>query len=434
VARTADRTVTLVLDPDDDVDTLVRLRRLHARPLGQVVCDPAPGGGSAALAYGLLAALGKTLDFEPPRDPLWRLVGLHLRAERVRHLVVLRAHTLTYLALRRVADHAHGVDARLWLVVHQERPPAAVAQLLEGVPHETAPLAALLALTPDLDDGDTELPAGAGLEFPYLSAIHDLFEPLPRRGVRTTLTRGLSRPDRAAVYRTWDQAHDWMARWLGDRAEWIDQEAADAILALARGGETASEIYVRVRAALDAFEQAGVATNVRAVDRILEHSYGETRPCELNAAVAHAAALADQTPDPQLAALIATAALTRCPYYLRHANLRGLASDGAVLVGPYGGVLAIPPELRRFLAAWQHERARQAAGRDIPLFTGNSHGRISQPAIRRRLARLDAPTTLWEDLPDTTIGEGPSADGRSMLLHLCAWHLWHEREHDAAHA
>jgi hypothetical protein len=63
-----------------------------------------------------------------------------------------------------------------------------------------------------------ELPAGAGLEFPYLSAIHDLFEPLPRRGVRTTLTRGLSRPDRAAVYRTWDQAHDWMARWLGDRA------------------------------------------------------------------------------------------------------------------------------------------------------------------------------------------------------------------------
>jgi hypothetical protein len=69
---------------------------------------------------------------------LWRLVDVHLRAERVRHLVVLRAHTLTYLALRKVADHAHGVDARLWRVVHRERPPAAVAQLLEAVPHETA--------------------------------------------------------------------------------------------------------------------------------------------------------------------------------------------------------------------------------------------------------------------------------------------------------
>ena len=124
MARTADRSVTLVLEPDDDVDTLARLRRLHARPLGQVVCEPAPGGGCAGLAYGLLAALGKTLDFEPPRDPLWRLVDVHLQAEGVRHLVVLRAHTLTYLALRRVADHAHDVGARLWLVVHQERPPA----------------------------------------------------------------------------------------------------------------------------------------------------------------------------------------------------------------------------------------------------------------------------------------------------------------------
>jgi hypothetical protein len=434
VARTADRSVTLVLDPDDDVDTLVRLRRLHARPFGQVVCEPAPGGGSAALAYGLLAALGKTLEFDPPRDPLWRLVNVHLRAERVRHLVLLRAHTLTFLALRKIADHAYDVGARLWLVVHRERPPAAIAQLLEAVPHETAPLPQLLALRPELadDDSQSDLPLGAGLDYPYLAAIHDIFEPLPRRRVRTTLTRELSRADRAAVYDTWDQAREWTTRWLDARAEWFDQDAADAILALARRGDTASEIYVRIRAALDAFQHAGVTTNVRAVDRILEHSYGETRPCEFNAAVAVAAALADQTADPQLAALIALGALTRDPYYLRHANLRGLVSDGAILVGPYGGVFAIPPELRRFLATWHRERA--ANGRAIPLFAGNSHGRISQPAIRRRLARLDAPGTLWEDPPDTAIGEGPSADGRAMLLHLCAWHLWHELEPDAAHA
>jgi hypothetical protein len=436
VARTADRTVALVLDPDDDVDTLIRLRRLHARPLGQVVCEPAPGGGNAALAYGLLAALGKTLDLEPPRDPLWRLIDVHLRAERVQHLIVLRAHTLTYVALRRIADHALDAGTRLWLVVHQERPPAAVAQLLEGIPRETTALTALLALAPELvdDDGGSELPLGAGLEFPYLTPIHDPFEPLPRRRVRTTLMRGLSRAERVAVYDAWDQAHDWTTRWLDGRAESIDQEAADVVLALGRRGDTASEIYVRIRAALDAFEHAGVTTNVRAVDRIFEHSYGETRPCELNAAVAHAAALADQTAEPELAALIAVAALTRSPYYLRHANLRGLTRDGCILVGPYGGVLAVPPELRRFLATWQRERERQANGQAIPLFAGNCHGRISQPAIRRRLARLDAPATLWEDLPDRMIGEGPSADGRTLLLHLCAWHLWHELEHDASHA
>jgi hypothetical protein len=435
VARTADRSITLVLEPDDDVDTLTRLRRLHARPLGQIVCEPAPDGGSAALAYGLLAALGKTIDFEPPRDPLWHLIDLHLRAERVRHVVVLRAHTLTYPALRRVADHTHTAGAQLWLVVHQERAPTPVAHLLESVPHETAPLPALLALTPELGDDHSglDVPLGRGLEFPYLAPIHELYEPLPRRRVRTTLTRGLPRAERAAVYDTWEQAHDWTLQWIDDRDELIDQDAADAVLALARAGDTASEIYVRIRAALDAFQQAGVKTNLRAVDAVFEHSYGETRPCELNTAAAHAAGLADQTPDPELAALIAVAVLARSPYYLRHANLRGLASDGAILVGPYGGVLAVPPELRRFLATWQHERQRHADGRALPLFLGNSHGRISQPAVRRRLARLDAPASLWEDSPDVGIGEGPSADGRSLLLHLSAWHLWRELEHDAAH-
>jgi len=40
-----------------------------------------------------------------------------------------------------------------------------------------------------------------------------------------------------------------------------------------------------------------------------------------------AAALADQTPDPPLAAVC------RDPYLIRHANLRGLAGDGSVLAG-----------------------------------------------------------------------------------------------------
>ena len=53
MARTADRTLTVVFDRDDDIDVLTRLRRLHARPFGQVVCEPAPGGGSAGLARSL---------------------------------------------------------------------------------------------------------------------------------------------------------------------------------------------------------------------------------------------------------------------------------------------------------------------------------------------------------------------------------------------
>jgi hypothetical protein len=212
VARTADRKLTLVLDRDDDVADLARLRRLHARPFGQIVCEPAPGGGSAGLAHALLAALGKTLDPESCRDPLWCLVDVHLRAECVRNLIVLRAHKLTYPALRRLADHAHAAGVQLWLVVHRERPPAPVAQLLEAFPHETASLQALLEHAPGVPEPDSgeDLPFGAGLEFPYLSAIHDVFNPLPRRRVRLTLTRGLPRRDRAVVYDAWDQAHAWM--------------------------------------------------------------------------------------------------------------------------------------------------------------------------------------------------------------------------------
>ncbi|MCA1700740.1 MAG: hypothetical protein LC790_18275 [Actinobacteria bacterium] len=434
MARTADRTLTLVLDPDDDVDTLARLRRLHARPLGYVVCEPAPGGGSSGLARSLLAALGKTLDLEPAREPLWRLVNIHLRAEQTRQLIVLRAHTLTYPALHRLAGHADAAGAQLWLVVHQDRPPGPVAQLLEALPHQTTSLQALLKHTPELAEADTDehVPLGAGLEFPYLSAIDNVFDPMPRRRVRLTLTHGLPRRDRAAVYDTFDQAHDWTLRWLDEHAEWTYQDAADAVLALARRGDTASEIYVRIRAALDALDRTGIDTNVDAVDRVFERSFGETRPCQLNAAVSRAAvsraaALADQSADPRLAALIAVAVLARCPHYIRLANFRGLASDGAVLAGPWGGALTIPPELRRFLATWHDERKPRATAQAIPLFPGNSHGRASQPAIRRHLTRLNAPASLWEDPPDTTIGEGAGADGRALLLRLSAWHLWLDR-------
>jgi hypothetical protein len=49
---------------------------------------------------------------------------------------------------------------------------------------------------------------------------------------------------------------------------------------------------------------------------------------------------------------------------------------------------------------WHHERIPPAAAGAMPLFPGNSHGRTGQPAIRRRLARLDAPASL-ESIPSS---------------------------------
>jgi hypothetical protein len=70
------------------------------------------------LARSLLAALGKDPDLGPRRDGLWRLVDVHLRAERTRELIVLRAQTLTYSPLRRLTDIADAAEIHLWLVTH----------------------------------------------------------------------------------------------------------------------------------------------------------------------------------------------------------------------------------------------------------------------------------------------------------------------------
>jgi hypothetical protein len=95
-------------------------------------------------------------------------------------------------------------------------------------------------------------------------------------------------------------------------------------------------------------------------------------------------------------------------------------------------VLTIAPELRRFLATWHHHRKRLALDRTAPLFPGDTPGRLRPATIQRRLARLDAPASLWHNPPDTTIGEDAHADGRALLLRLSAWHLWLAHDETAA--
>jgi hypothetical protein len=422
VARTAERTLTVVLDPHDDLHTLNRLRRLHARPFGQVVCEPAPTGGPSGLARCVLAALGKDPDLGHRRDPLWRLVDVHLRAERTRELIVLRANTLTYAALRRLADITDGAEIHLWLVVHAERMPGPVAQLLEGLPHNTSELDRLLEQTPgtaDEEDDLDELPAGAGFEFPYLQAISGQ-DGRPR----SAIARSLPRAQRAEVLELWDQAHAWMTRWLDEHPDAPYQERADAVYLLARHGNSASEIYTRIRAALDAFTRAGEDTNASAVDAALHWSFGEIPPCEFNAAFARAAALADQTADPQFAALIALAAVIRCPATSRALDHHTVAADGTRLYGPWGALFAIPPELRRFIATQHAHLSTCAHNCRMAMLPGSARGRMGQASIRRALAELDAPASLWHDQPGTTIGEGARADGRQLLHSLTAWTLW----------
>lgn len=115
-----------VHDPDDDHACMRQLTALHDLPGGRAVCHPTPGATWPVLIRDLLEALGK------PRDALarerrlrdgGRLVQVWMCAERVEHLVVLRAHLLRPALLDRSAELAAATGTTIWLVWHHSDPP-----------------------------------------------------------------------------------------------------------------------------------------------------------------------------------------------------------------------------------------------------------------------------------------------------------------------
>jgi hypothetical protein len=116
-----------VLDPDDDVTCLRTLFGLHDLGTGVIVCHPRPTATWPVLVADLLAALGKhprALSRERRTAHGRALLQVWLRAERTRHLVVLRTHQLGADLLGRLADLAETAGITLWLVWHhRDRPP-----------------------------------------------------------------------------------------------------------------------------------------------------------------------------------------------------------------------------------------------------------------------------------------------------------------------
>lgn len=114
-----------VLDPTDDAACVRGLLALHDLAAGRVVCHPRPGASWAVLVEDLLRALGKhpqALSRERRTRDGPQLLGVWLRAEQVRHLVVLRAHRLAPAALTELVNHAPA-GCTVWLVWHHHDPP-----------------------------------------------------------------------------------------------------------------------------------------------------------------------------------------------------------------------------------------------------------------------------------------------------------------------
>lgn len=420
MARTAERTVTLILDAGDELADLEELRRLHSRPYGQILCEPDPTATRTGLAHHLLAALGKhpgdlTGDVSP-----WPLVECHLKAERVRDLVLARAQTLTYAGVRHVADLAHNTGIGLWLWSATERPTPALAQLLEARPHKQATVGELLERwrrvppDPELDGPAVDL--GAGPHYPWLTPC----EPERLRS-RTALVRGLTAPARRLVTQTWVNASDWIDAWLQGNPDASQQDIADGLHALVAAGDTASEQITRAQAAIMTLHRCGATVRRTVLHGDLTQRYGESRPCQWRDAVSRAAELADQAADPHDAALIVLSAIFRDPYTTARVRIADVTRDGAIVRTPWGLPHAVPPPLRAPLAAQYHRMHPETAPPPPlhqPLLPGTTRGRVTRPAIERALERLDAPASLWQSQGIYDEFEGPKLDGRTILAAL----------------
>jgi hypothetical protein len=115
--------VELLVDPDDTGECVAELGARHDLERGVAVCHPRPGAAPLpVLGEDVLVALGKRpggLVAEGVSRRGWELAGLWLRAERIEHLVVLRAHRLPPARWRELAALTAAAGTRLWLVAHQ---------------------------------------------------------------------------------------------------------------------------------------------------------------------------------------------------------------------------------------------------------------------------------------------------------------------------
>jgi hypothetical protein len=278
------------------------------------------------------------------------------------------AHSAEQQTITLVLDPDDGLDALRAL--HARTATLPVRQLLEQSPHTIVAIdqvLATLAIPPPDDDG---LPADHGGDFPLLIR--------GQRRVRSDLLRGLRGRQRSTACAAFDDAYDWMRRWLEDHPKPLAQDTADAIYRLTAAAGTASELLVRAHACLSVLTDDGFRVRADSLDQPQRDRWHEQRPAQHQHDIARAAAIADRCPDTAEAALIALSAVTRCRYALRHLTVARLSPDaaGSALHGHH--ITAIPPALRPPLRAHRTIAARTGAQ---TLLTGLGSGRPNKRSM-----------------------------------------------------
>lgn len=236
----------VLIDADDTAECVTALGVRHDLSHGVAVCHPTPGSaGLSVLGEDVLVALGKRPGgpaAEGVSRRAWELAGLWLRAEQVRHLVVLRAQLLPTPRWRELAELTASAGTRLWLVTNE--PGRDIGE--RGRPWRVA-LSLLPAPRTTVDGGFPEVP---DVEFPlFRTAARRLLDPA-----------GFARVD--DVYRTTlAQAHDVARRWTrpGTVGRPVDARHGAAVLQRHTIDATSTaEVLTRVRAVQAGFFTAGL--------------------------------------------------------------------------------------------------------------------------------------------------------------------------------
>ncbi|WP_406510597.1 hypothetical protein [Streptomyces sp. NBC_00212] len=150
--------LTVVHDAGDDKAFMDWALAAHAPQAGRITVHPAPTTGAPpALAHDLLRALGKHLPLAGSEEGVcwtrdartaWRTAAAWVRALRIGHVLLTRAHLITVRHLERLFALQHLTGIRLTLVCHGPLTSEAAAAVDSLGPQTVHSLAAARRTTP----------------------------------------------------------------------------------------------------------------------------------------------------------------------------------------------------------------------------------------------------------------------------------------------
>ena len=257
------RGVRVLLDPAEDGLCPKTLNGRHDLDLGVAVVHPSPHVTSMSLAEDVLVAFGKrprAVNGEDAGRRGWDLVHLWACAERVQHLVVLRADRLPASQLAELADLVRATDATLWLVAAHRL--NAVQRAVLGAPTAMSPCGASLPWRDALCD----LPAApAVVAFPAVPDSDFLsFRAFARRLLEPSafarldeVYRSTFHAARAAVRTCWRKPQPWLGAHAPP-AGWDRALAEAAVQRLTVTAAGPAELTTRLHAIRAAFFGQGL--------------------------------------------------------------------------------------------------------------------------------------------------------------------------------